>query len=646
MVGVRTAGSNLTCYRTASVFLLLFIIVGLISPSTETTSYEESANVVAILNQIDDTSHHRNLQQEWISNSTSNTDNDVDQRTVLVIRILEESEDTDTSNLHHTQLNTILFNGNTTYLTTTTHSGITLNRTGVSVSEQFSQCSMGKISLVPLSTHANGHIWDIVIDSSSNALITDRSDRSQWISASASTAFNLGYLTNDNNYNEDRTPGLREMADHVIVVLPLTYPNADLEFLASAEVNNSISVFDASLTNSLSMYMHELGHNIHLQHSSSGKNSELVYGDRTGYMGTSEGSSHYPLKCYNAAQHWQMNWYTSHRISLLPQFYGRNQKWTGRLQVNAFVDAKKLEQDSNHIVLLQIDANTYLQFNRAKSYNVGTSMLMNEVVVIRDLVTHTQLLKGMNMTNYETTATYEYESSNTNPNNNATIKTKVYIQLCDIIIHNNDTYDDSNIDYAIIAIGLNAKNDDSTTLCQSNFVTGTTYTGSGIPIYLTNSTTNHGGPKILDLDNILTKVYELNVLLLILIGCTIVFVTGWTIKLLFLCLIHYCCCGCKCIPGCGDSTATSTTNDDENSITEEPTSFQPQQQPTNIIPQVLPKERQMPKRGNRSLFRWFFPTSQINNNVTRQQREDTESTETTPSQSSAALPVATIVQIY
>ena len=636
------AGLKRSTSRYMAVWLLC--MVG-ITPSTTTTTEQR-------VNRNHNTPRFRDLQQEWSTgssnnNSSSDVDDDVELRTVLVIRILEESEDTETSNAHHTQLNTILFQGNTTYLTTTTDSGIALNRTGVSVSEQFSLCSMGKINLLPLSTHSNGHIWDIVIDSSSTFLVTDRSDRSQWISAAAKTAYNLGYIINDDNDNEnDQTPGLRSMANHVIVILPPKYPNEKLDFLASAEVNHSISVFDASLTNSLSMYMHELGHNIHLQHSSSGKDSELVYGDKTGYMGTSDGSSHYPLKCYNAAQHWQMNWYTNYRISLLSQFYKKNQKWTGRLQVNAFVDAKKLEKGSDHIVLVQIDTNTYLQFNRAKSFNVGTSMLSNEVVLIRDFISHTQLLKSMNMTNYDTTATYEFESNTINPNTNATINTNVFVQLCDIVIHNNNTYDDSNIDYAIVAIGVNidGNSDATTTLCQSNFVTGSTYTGSGIPIYLTNSTKNHGRPKILDLDNFATKVYELNILLLLLIGCTIVFLIGWFIKLLFLCFIRFCCCGCKCIPGCGDSTTTTTTEGDENSITEEPASVHPTQQPANHIPQDLPKERRLPKR---TLFRWRFPTRRNSNNTNRRQhRDDTESTETTPSQSSVALPIATAVQLY
>lgn len=625
-------------FLTAAVWLL-YSLVGIASATNiETVACRRSTS----MNRLGHVHQHRRVQEEWSNNSSNVFENDVEQRTVLVIRALEQSEDEETSSLHHTQLNTILFNGNTTYMTSTTTSGITLNRTGVSVSEQFSQCSMGKINLVPLSAHSNGHIWDIVIDSStSSSIVTDRTDRSQWISASASVAYSLGYITNDENNNDDRTPGLRSMADHVIVILPPTYPNPG-DFLASAEVNSSISIFDASLTNSLSMYMHELGHNIQLQHSSSGKDSEFVYGDKTGYMGTSEGSSHYPLKCYNAAQFWQMNWYANHRISLLSRFYRRNEQWKGRLQVNAFADAEKLNQNGNHVVLVQIDTNTYLLFNRAKSYNVGTSMMSNEVVIVRDEITHTQLLKGMNMTNYETSATYEYESSNINPSNNGTITTKVFIQLCDIIIHSNNTYDDSNVDYSVIAIGLNVGNDDS--LCQSSFVTGSTYTGSGIPMYLTNSTTN-GGPKLLDLDNVLTKVHELNVLLLILIGCTITFVIGWFIKLLFLLFIRYCCCGCKCIPGCGDSTATSTTEHDENSITEEPPP-PPQQHPSSTIPQELPKERYERKRvGNWTLFHWPFSTGN-NANTRRRPRDDTESAETTPSQSSAALPVATLVQIY
>jgi hypothetical protein len=576
------------------------------------------------------------------------TTNDVQSRSVLFVRILEDDddpEDTSTTESIHTQLNSILFNGNTTYMTITAPNGQVFNTTGISVQEQMIRCSLGTVVLSPLSNHNNGHIWDIIVSSSS---VTDRSDRSQWISAVANTAYTLGYLTNDENNENDRTPGLRMMADHVIVILPPNYSNQD-EFVASAEVNNTISVFLSTVTTSLSMYMHELGHNIGLQHSG-GINPEQVYGDKTGYMGTSDGSSYFPHKCYNAAQHWQLNWYNQYHISLVGQLVAsRSSKWSGRLQLNAFVDATKLDGNNNNFVLVQIDTNTYLQFNRAKSYNIGTPMLIDEIAIVRDLGSNTQLLKGLNMTSYND-ATYQYKSTITNPNNNqSTIKTKIMIQLCDLIIHNTtETTNDGNsiIDYAIVAIGFNK---DDNTLCQSNFITSTTYTGNG-PMYLTNSTANNG--HNINLDKLFTNLYEVNVLLLILIGCTIVFVIGWVFKLLFRGIIYYCCCGCKCCTKNTDSEKDTTIHDGEStSIPGRPPSYpwQQQHQPAisseqhqQQIPQQLPK--QFGGNTKKGWFNRLFVTRRRNH---RQQQRDNDSAETSPSHTSAkALPHAIVVQIY
>jgi hypothetical protein len=556
--------------------------------------------------EIDDTT--RFLQQ---SNVTS------DIRSVLVIRILEDESEIGDTTMIETQLNTILFTGNSTYMVTKAPNGITLNTTGTSVSQQLYKCSMGQVTLTPLS-HANSHIWNIIVDASK---IDNRNERTQWISAAAKVAYTSGYITSSNSDSSseiDRTGDLRKIAQHVILILPPKYPNENGDFLASAEVNSTISVFLSTMTNSLSMYLHELGHNLQLQHAG-GLDPSQVYGDKTGYMGTSEVSPYFPLKCYNAANNWIMNWYAPYRISLLQHFYSKS-KWSGRLQVNAFVDSDKLDDmTDNAIVLVQIDDYTYLQFNRAKSYNIGTPMMIDEVVIIRDLTSNTQLMKGMNMTNYHDTATYRYKSVVINPKTNATIKKDVMIQLCDIVLHNataNTKDYSSAVDYAIIAVGLNVDDD---SLCRSGFVTGATYTGNG-PVYLTNSTKGNG-PNI-DFDGIFKTLSEMNVLLLIFIGCMIVLLIGWIIKLLCRCIVYYCCCGCKCI--CSDDAQDTKTE-----------AMNEQQQV--IIPYDLPKEPKVPKR--RGMLTRFFQGRRKNS------QQDTESTETSQSHTSA-LPVATAVQLY
>jgi hypothetical protein len=92
-----------------------------------------------------------------------------------------------------------------------------------------------------------------------------------------------------------------------------------------------------------------------------------------------------PRKCYNAAQHWQLGWYDetnangeSLRVSLV------NAALPLQVSVAAFVDHDKL-QNERMVVLVQVESNIYLQFNRAKSYNVGTEPLFaDKVVIIQD----------------------------------------------------------------------------------------------------------------------------------------------------------------------------------------------------------------------------------------------------------------------
>jgi Gametolysin peptidase M11 len=515
----------------------------------------------------------------------------VRERSVVVVRILEEAEDSELTTQVHSQLQEVLFDGNSTSFSITTPSGQEVNSIGVSVSQQMLLCSAGALTFYPLS-HSNGFIWEVILSSS----VDDVSDTGQWIEAAANQLLTDGVI----NKVEDAYDGkdsLRAVADHVIMVLPSSFP--DQEYAASAEVNHTISIFSSLLTFSLSMYMHELGHNLNLEHSGGIDNKE-VYGDGTGYMGVSAAATWTPRKCYNAAQHWQLGWYGKHRISLVP-YATQKSSWSGRLQVGAFVDWTKISTGSSNRtipVLVQVDTNTYLQFNRAKDYNIGTSMLMDHVVLIRDFESHTELLKGLNMTQKKF-ATFEYSSKNNMNQNQETYKMRVTVQLCDLVF-SNDT--DNGIDYAIIGVGFNK----DSSLCTAGFVTDATYVGSG-----SNYSSNE--PDTSNNEEFWNTLSSMNIVVLTLIGCSIVFFIG----LMFTLLLRLCkryCCGCCCRGGSAYPNNPASTS-----------TFEPPVVPW--VPSPLPQTKKSVSKG-----RWWFSG--------KRKREDSDSAETTPS-TGAPPPTAT-----
>ena len=146
--------------------------------------------------------------------------------------------------------------------------------------------------------------------------------------------------------------------------------------------------------------MHEIGHNLGMQHSNENGQS---YGDQTGLMGfrsvskdtgafkinagvgvsfvsslLSASSCSYaqvngPLMCFNAFKHYKFGWYASQTVTVDPN----NGAWTGELA--AFTDAKNAE--SYQAVIINV-GDIYMQLNRAEGMNSGTHEKQNQVVLI------------------------------------------------------------------------------------------------------------------------------------------------------------------------------------------------------------------------------------------------------------------------
>ena len=94
----------------------------------------------------------------------------------------------------------------------------------------------------------------------------------------------------------NRLFGTADNFDHIAYVLPPgSELNSDSNWLAYAYIGWYRSVFNDKWAGTISTQMHEIGHNLRLQHSGQGNKK---YGDQPGYMGYSYFSSKWPLMCY------------------------------------------------------------------------------------------------------------------------------------------------------------------------------------------------------------------------------------------------------------------------------------------------------------------------------------------------------------
>jgi len=100
---------------------------------------------------------------------------------------------------------------------------------------------------------------------------------------------------------------LRQQFDLVMFVMP---PGIKPEFAAYAYIGTQFSYYSNTVIRDTMVQMHEVGHNLGLQHSGQGHEE---YGDSSGYMGYSDATD--PLMCYNAVNNYQLGWYSAHSFS-------------------------------------------------------------------------------------------------------------------------------------------------------------------------------------------------------------------------------------------------------------------------------------------------------------------------------------------
>ncbi|GKY91558.1 hypothetical protein MPSEU_000127700 [Mayamaea pseudoterrestris] len=173
------------------------------------------------------------------------------------------------------------------------------------------------------------------------------------------------------------------LADSVMFCIPPGLKSGD--FIANAGVNYWRANFYGEWCLSLSATMHELGHNLGLLHSN--EVTEL-YGDLTGYMGAGYKSTNWPRKAFNAFNQWELQWYESRTLILEPLANGPT-----LFNLAAFTDFDLASKTD--YVIINIQDTYFLNYNRAKSFNIDTEEKRNMVTVTEPSDAGTNCLVGL-----------------------------------------------------------------------------------------------------------------------------------------------------------------------------------------------------------------------------------------------------------
>jgi Gametolysin peptidase M11 len=226
----------------------------------------------------------------------------------------------------------------------------------VSVAQQFSECSFGQLTW----KLAENGIIDILLNTSMS---------------------NFQYGSDVINAVEEQliqngtsilgpVSTLESLADKVILMVP---PGTG-DWVANSGVNFWRAQFNDKWTLSLSAMMHELGHTLGLSHSNE---QSMEYGDSTGYMSAAYSSPVWPRKCFNSAHNYQLQWYQKrHRNITTTNLIERSYL----INLATFVDYNITEK--NEPVIVNVADVLYLQYNRAKLFNIDTEEMKDMITIV------------------------------------------------------------------------------------------------------------------------------------------------------------------------------------------------------------------------------------------------------------------------
>ena len=148
---------------------------------------------------------------------------------------------------------------------------------------------------------------------------------------------------------------------------------------AWAYLPGKVSAFQDSYANRMGVQMHEIGHNLGMQHSGKGSNQ---YNDHSCLMGNPSYSDDGPQICFNGAKSWSFGWFEDDSLAV---DVVSNQNFDGLLVGVDDYANDRYTSNRHYVVLKVIDPSQaedyYIMFNRKKGFNGGVSFAADMVTV-------------------------------------------------------------------------------------------------------------------------------------------------------------------------------------------------------------------------------------------------------------------------
>lgn len=167
---------------------------------------------------------------------------------------------------------------------------------------------------------------------------------------------------------------------HVMYVVPEStdFSTGDFEAAGYAYVGWYLSVFDGQFTADLWLIIHEVGHNMGLQHSGILPGTGVSeFGDLACYMGSnSTFNDEGPKMCFNGPKSYYLNWYSDRHADIDP-----SKVWEGKLVgIDDYLNGQTIEGE--HYVIAKVGY-LFLLYNRAEGVTSELREEANTITVTR-----------------------------------------------------------------------------------------------------------------------------------------------------------------------------------------------------------------------------------------------------------------------
>jgi hypothetical protein len=155
-------------------------------------------------------------------------------------------------------------------------------------------------------------------------------------------------------------------------------------FTAFTSAGHWRAMYSDDWCTSLSGMVHEIGHMFALGHSHV---NNYDYQDTSCYLSVTSRSTDSPRQAFNGAKHFKLQWYHQRTLTIEPlgqidAVSSRNvfsPKSPRLIHLAAFVDFNKTQR--NQPVLVSIDDEYFVQYNRAKGFNNDTRSMVDRVTI-------------------------------------------------------------------------------------------------------------------------------------------------------------------------------------------------------------------------------------------------------------------------